>query len=120
MKPQALVVQKHANGTPISSAALRENDMEPSEMTQLTGGATRPLIIELPSFSSAISFRRGSRQCFLVESQRDGMSCAESVSVGGRPSGIAAKRKPGKPSRDLGPLDLRRRLWLYSVFTKVM
>lgn len=120
MKPQALIVQKSTIGTPSSFAALTVNDMFPSETTQLTGGTwTELLLLSLES-----RFRNGSKQFFLVDSQRDGMSCVASAfwsgSLGGRPSGIDSKRKSGKPSREFGPRDLSRRLRLYSVWTKVM
>ncbi|GLT63353.1 hypothetical protein SLA2020_359260 [Shorea laevis] len=49
---------------------------------------------------------------FEVESQRAGMSWLTSASEGGRPSGMVSKRKSGKPSRESGPLDLSKRLWL--------
>ncbi|KAF4368345.1 hypothetical protein F8388_019062 [Cannabis sativa] len=105
-KPQALIVQNKATGIPNSSPALTVNDIAASETTQLTGGST-----EVVSFSLRRSFLKGSRQFFSVDSHRAGMSWVASalLSVGGMPSGMDSNRKPGKPSRELGPLDLRRR-----------
>lgn len=77
MKPQALIVQKSTIGTPSSFAALTVNDMFPSETTQLTGGTwTELLLLSLES-----RFRNGSKQFFLVDSQRDGMSCVRSIGM---------------------------------------
>ena len=61
----------------------------------------------------------GTRQVFGRDSTREGMPWLTSASEGGSPSGMVSKWKPGKPSRELWPLDLSKRLWLYSVFTKV-
>ncbi|KAF7842632.1 hypothetical protein G2W53_004930 [Senna tora] len=64
--------------------------------------------------------KKGRKQCLLVESQRAGILCVASMLVRGRPSGMVSNRKPEEPLRAVGPLDLSRRLWLNSEFTKVM
>ena len=43
-----------------------------------------------------------------------------SSSDGGRPSEMVLNWKEGRSSRELGPRDLTRRLWLNSVLTKVI
>ncbi|KAI8025442.1 hypothetical protein LOK49_LG02G03043 [Camellia lanceoleosa] len=91
--------------------------MHASETIHVTGGASDD---DDAWLSLEIKLEKGTKQFLEVESQREGMSWVESASEGGRPSGMVSKRKSGKPSRELGPLDLRRRLWLYSVLTKVM
>lgn len=116
MKPQALVVQKITSGTPSSAAASRVKLMTPSETMQETGGT----LDEEVSFSFRRRFLKGVKQCFFVDSHRDGMSWVASASDSGRPSGIVANRKEGRPSRELGPRDFRRRLWLNSELTKVI
>jgi hypothetical protein len=82
--------------------------MEPSEMIHVTGGT---LEVEM-SLSLERRLRSGTRQFFEVESQRARMSWLTSASEGGRPSGMDSKRKSGKPSRELGPLELSKRPWL--------
>ena len=47
-------------------------------------------------------------------------SCVASALDAGRPSGMVAKRKPGRPATAAAPRDRTRRRWLYSVLTKVM
>jgi len=61
---------------------------------------------------NVVEFGNGTRQFFEVESFRATMSWLTSASEGGRPSGMISKRKSGKPSRELGPLELSKRLWL--------
>ena len=46
-------------------------------------------------------------------------SCVASALDAGRPSGMVAKRKPGRPATAAAPRDRTRRQWLYSVLTKV-
>ncbi|CAL5356873.1 unnamed protein product [Camellia sinensis] len=103
-------------GTPNSSAASRVKLMLASETIHVTGGTSGD---DDGWLSLEIKLEKGTKQFLEVESQREGMSWVESASQGGRPSGMVLKRKSGKPSRELGPLDLRRRLWLYSVLTKI-
>ena len=61
----------------------------------------------------------GTRQVFGRDLAREGMCWLTSASECRSPSGIVSKLKPEKPSKELGPLDLSRRLWLYSVLTKL-
>jgi hypothetical protein len=116
MNPHALAVQKITSGMPSSVAASRVKLMAPSETTQVTGGKLE----EAVSFSLERRFVKGARQCFFVEWHREGMSWVASASDSGRPSGMVSNRKEGRPSRELGPRDLRRRLLLNSVLTKVI
>ncbi|PON47387.1 hypothetical protein PanWU01x14_244710 [Parasponia andersonii] len=119
MKEPALAVQKRTLGMPSSSDTSRVNDMRASENMQVTGGKTTSSY-EAASLSFWTRWRKGARQFLAVESQREGTSWVASASEGGRPSGIVSKRKEGKPCKELWPRDLRRRLWLNSVLTKVM
>jgi len=113
MNPHALVVQNSTSGTPNSSAASTVKLITPSETMQVTGGASELLTL-------ARRFLKWGRQVLLVDSQREGISWVTSTSYSGRPSGMVSKRNEGRPLREEAPLDLRRRLWLYSVLTKVM
>jgi hypothetical protein len=115
MNPHALAVQKRTLGMPSSAAASRVKVKPPSETMQVTGGT----LDEAVSLSFERRFVKGARQFFLVDMHRDGMSWVASTSESGRPSGMVSNRKEGRPSRELGPRDLRRRLWLNSVLTKV-
>lgn len=83
---------------------------KPSETIQVTGG--------LLSFSVLRRLRNGDKKFFTRDSRSKGRSWR--VSISERPSGIVSYRKSGNPSRELGPRDLRKRLWLYSVLIKVM
>lgn len=88
--------------------------MTPSETIQETGGISGDwLSLERRAV-------KGGKQVLRVDSHRVGMSCVASTSDSGRPSGMVSKRKEGRPFRESGPRDFRRRLWLKSVFTKVM
>ena len=116
MNPHALVVQKRTSGMPSSAAASRVKLMAPSETMQVTGGT----LDEAVSLSFERRLLNGAKQCFVVDSHRDGMSRVASTSESGRPSEMVSNRKEGRPSRELGPRDLRRRLWLNSVLTKVI
>jgi hypothetical protein len=115
MNPHALVVQKITSGMLISAAASRVKVMQPSEIMQVTGGT----LDEAVSLSFERRLVKGAKQCFVVDSHRDGGSWVASTSESGRPSGMVSNRKEGRPSRELGPRDLRRRLWLNSVLTNV-
>jgi hypothetical protein len=115
MNPQVLAVQKRTSGMPSSTAASRVKLMTQSETMQVTGGT----LDEAVSLSFERRFVKGAKQFFLVETHRDAMSWVASTSESGRPSGMVSNRKEGRPSRELGPRDLRRRLWLNSVLTKV-
>jgi len=106
MNPHALAVQKRTSGMPSSAAASRVKLMIPSETMQVTGGT----LDEDLSFSFERRFLKGAKQSFLVESHRDGTSWVASTSDSGRPSGMVSNRKEGRPSRELGPRDLRMRL----------
>ena len=55
-----------------------------------------------------------------METQREGMSWVALGSDGGRPSGMVSNQKSIKPSKELWPLDFRKRWWLNSMLTKVM
>lgn len=120
---QALAGQQITLGTASSWAARTVKEaMLPSETKQVTEGM-RPSVAEW--LSLARRSRKGWRKFFLIESQREGTSWLTSPSAsaskgGGRPSGMVSKRKSGEPWRALKLLDLRKRLWLYSVWTKVM
>lgn len=105
MKPEAPVVQKNTSGMPSSSAAVRVKLMIPSETMQVTGGTWNAE--ELLSLER--SSRKGARQLLWVEEQRDGTSWVASTSDGGRPSGMVSNWKVGRPQRELGPLDFKRR-----------
>ena len=113
--PHALVVQNKTSGIRSSFAASRVKLMTPSETMHDTVG-----VGEEGSLSFVIRSRKGGRQFFGMESQREGMSWVASSSVGGRPSGMDSKRKFGRLSREEMAPDLRRRLWLKWVLTKVM
>lgn len=116
MKPHALVVQKRTSGTPSSCAASSVKLMTPSETMQVTGGT-----VPGEQFSLVRRSLKGAKQFFLVEEQREGMFCVVSTfDVGGRPSGIVSNLNELRPLREWGPPDFSRRLWLNSVFTKVM
>ena len=70
--------------------------------------------------SSERRLLKGAKKFFLTEPHRAGMSWVTLASVGGRPSGIDLNLNVGRPSRELGPRDLSKRSWLYSVLTKVI
>lgn len=70
--------------------------------------------------SSERRLQKGAKKLFLMEPHRAGMSWVTLASVGGRPSGIDLNLNEGRPSRELGPRDLSKRSWLYSVLTKVI
>lgn len=115
MKPQALVVQKITSGRPSSWAASRVKFMIPSATMHVTGGEFGE------ELSFAIRSLKGARQVFLVDLHSDGMCCVGIfASVGGRPSGIVSNLKEGRPSREFGPRDFSRHLWMNSVLTKVI
>ena len=116
MNPHALAVKKRTSGISSSAAASRVKVMTPSETMQVTGGT----LDEAVSLSFKRRFLKGAKQFFLVERQRACMSWVASASESGSPSGMVWNRKEGRPSRELGPWDFRSRLWLNSVFTKVI
>ncbi len=63
----------------------------------------------------------GDNMFFAMESQRERKHWVALGSEGGRPSGMVWNRKSGNPSKESpAPMDLMKRLWLNSVFTKVM
>nr|GLL48094.1 hypothetical protein PanWU01x14_244710 [Ipomoea trifida] len=99
---------------PNSSAAERVKLMTPSETIHDTGGTLDTAVL-LSLVSRSL---KGPRHVVVVDSHSAGTSWVASASEGGRPSGMASKRKDGKPLRESWPLDLRRRLWLNSVLTK--
>ena len=76
MNPHALVVQKRTLGMPSSAAASRVKLITPSETIQVTGGT----LDEVVSFSFERMFLKGTKQCFLVDSHRAGMSWVASIS----------------------------------------
>ncbi|PQQ17333.1 hypothetical protein Pyn_21394 [Prunus yedoensis var. nudiflora] len=89
-------------------------DKKPSETTQVTGGTL---------FAVSLSFTRSSRNGatsnkFLNDSQTKVESWVASSSDSGRQSGMVSNPKSSRPSRELGPRDLRKRLWLNSALTK--
>uniref|UniRef100_A0A7C9CQG2 Uncharacterized protein n=1 Tax=Opuntia streptacantha TaxID=393608 RepID=A0A7C9CQG2_OPUST len=102
-------------GTPNSPAASTVKDMVVSDTMQLTGGTSPPALLRRQRSSL-----KGCSEWRSVETQSSGMSCVASASTGGRPSVMVSNRKEGRPSRAAGPRDRRRRLWLYSLLTKVM
>ncbi|KAK6773203.1 hypothetical protein RDI58_028441 [Solanum bulbocastanum] len=116
-KPQALVVQNRTSGTPISSAAAKVKLMIPSETMHVTGGMFDVLLVSLSFASRSL---KGAKQVSVVDLHREGMSCVASASQVGSPSGIVSNWNDERPSSEWGPRDLRRRLWLNSVLTKVM
>ncbi len=91
------------------------NALKPSEIIQVTGG-----LLEVATLSFTRKSENGVKKFFIAESQREGMSWVAFESDGGRPSGMVLNWKSGKPSKELGPQDFRKRWWLNSVFTKVM
>ncbi|CAN6573973.1 unnamed protein product [Malus baccata var. baccata] len=93
--------------------------MKPSETMQVTGGLVD---VDMASpLSLMSSSRKGAKKfCFLIESQSNRTSWVVSASESGRPSGMALNWKSGKPSRELGPEDFRKRLWLNSELTNVI
>ncbi|KAG6648931.1 hypothetical protein CIPAW_07G178500 [Carya illinoinensis] len=118
MKPHALVVQKRTSEMPSSTATSRVKLlMQPSATMQVTGGTLDGEAV-LSLFSLRIRSLKGAKLCVLVDSQRDAMSWVAS-SESGRLSRIVGNRKQGRSSRELGPRDFSRRLWLNSVLTKV-
>jgi hypothetical protein len=72
-----------------------------------------------PPPSPASRLRKWGGQWCLVAWLRAAGSCVASASDGGRPSGMAAKRNPGRPATAAAPRERTRRRWLYSVLTKV-
>ena len=114
MKPHAEAVQSWNPGMPNSLAAFMAKLITPSEIMHVTGGTSEdePIL--------ANRSLNGGKQFFRVESQSDGISCDASRSDCGSPSGMVSNRKSGKPLTAFGPRDRSKRLWLYSVLTKVM
>lgn len=100
-------------GNPNCWEALSVKDMTPSDKMKVTGGVWWEWL------SFEIRLHKGSREFFLVESHKARMHWVASMSVGGRPSGMASKWKSERPLRASGPLDLRRRRWLNSEFTRL-
>ncbi|KAF2291566.1 hypothetical protein GH714_025681 [Hevea brasiliensis] len=99
---------------PSSCAASRVKLMTPSETMQVTGGT----FDEEVSLSLERRSLKGAKQVFLVDWHKvvcpGWHQCRLEEAIGD-----GAKLKEGRPSRESGPRDLRRRLWLYSVLTKV-
>ena len=96
MNPQVLLVQKRTSGIPNSSAAKTVNPITPSDTMQLTGGTCD----EAVSFSLEIRSLNGPKQVFVVDSQREGMSCVASTSDSGNPSGMVSNRKEERRLRE--------------------
>nr|GMC50573.1 hypothetical protein PanWU01x14_244710 [Ipomoea batatas] len=115
-KPEALTGQNRTSGMPSSSAASRVKLITPSATMHDTGGTLDAAV----SLSRARRPLKGHKQVVAVDAQREAISWVASASEGGRPSGMVSNRNDGRPRRDSGPLDLSRRRWLNSVFTKVM
>jgi len=114
IKPQAEAVQNCCSATFNSLATFPANPISPSYIIEVTKGTSSEL---LSFFTSSF---RGSKQCLLVASHSAAMLCVASFSDGGNPSGMVSNWKPGCPLTKSSPRDLTKRLWLNSVFTKVM
>ena len=91
------------------------NCMKPYEIMQVNGGT---LEVALLSFTRRLE--NETKRFFVMETQREGMSWVALGSDGGRPSGMVSNQKSIKPSKELWPLDFRKRWWLNSMLTKVM
>ncbi|KAK7853151.1 hypothetical protein CFP56_036894 [Quercus suber] len=88
--------------------------MKPSEIIQVTGGTFE---VALLSFTR---LENEAKKFFIMELQREKRSWLAFGSEGGRLSGMVSNRKSDKPSKELGPLNFRKRWWLNSVLTKAM
>jgi len=105
---QALAGQQITLGRANRWAACAVKGMQPSETKQVSGGM-RPWDEEWLSLWRRS--QKGWRKFFRIESKRAGTGwVTSSFSNGGSPSGMASKRKSGRPSRALAPLDLSNRL----------
>ena len=91
------------------------NGMKPSEIIQVTGG-----FFEVAPLSFTRRSENGAKKFFITESQRKWISWVALRFDGERPSGMVSNWKLDKPSKELGPLDYKKRWWLNSVLTKVM
>ena len=91
------------------------NYMKPSKIMQVNGGT-----IEVALLSFTRRLENETKKFFVMETQREGMSWVALGSDGGRPSGMVSNQKSVKPSKELGPLDFKKRWWLNSMLTKVM
>lgn len=69
---------------------------------------------------SITSWPKNGKQVVIVEWHKEGMSWVSSKRGKGRPSGIVLYWKSWRPSREDGPLELRRCLCLYLELMKVI
>ena len=83
------------------------NCMKPSEIIQVTGGT-----FEVALLSFTRTLENEAKKFFIMELPREERSWVAFRSDGGRLSGMVSNRKSDKPSKELGPLNFRKRWWL--------
>ena len=80
------------------------NCMKPSEIIQVTGGT-----FEVALLSSMRRLENEAKKFFIMELQREETSWLAFGSDGGRLSGMVSNWKSDKPSKELGPLNFKKR-----------